>query len=378
MQEKLNFLGELGIFEVSDYIYQKEKFTSFIYPSVYKNRIVKLFKVLLSNNCKFNCLYCANRRDRDCPRYSFNVKELAEIFYSMWKKRLVNGLFLSSAIEKDNNETQEKMIDLVEILRKKYNYNGYIHLKILPGVDEYLIKRGKNYADRLSLNMESVNSEYIRKIAKEKDFSKNLLLTLKKISELNKENPLKNGITTQIIVGSSEEKDKEILSFSLYLYKNFNLSRVYYSGFIPVPKTPFEYKKPCSLKRQIRLYQADILIRKYKFLPSELPFDRNGNLYLNKEPKIIWAEKNKNFFPIEINKANFYQLIRIPGIGIKSAKKILEIRKDGKIKSENILKKIGVKLKKAMPYILIDGKKIKEEKEEKESEVYYTIFDEII
>jgi predicted DNA-binding helix-hairpin-helix protein len=226
--------------------------------------------------------------------------------------------------------------------------------------------------------MESVNSEYIRKIAKEKDFSKNLLLTLKKISELNKENPLKNGITTQIIVGSSEEKDKEILSFSLYLYKNFNLSRVYYSGFIPVPKTPFEYKKPCSLKRQIRLYQADILIRKYKFLPSELPFDRNGNLYLNKDPKIIWAEKNKNFFPIEINKANFYQLIRIPGIGIKSAKKILEIRKDGKIKSENILKKIGVKLKKAMPYILIDGKKIKEEKEEKESEVYYTIFDEII
>ncbi|MGB9677659.1 MAG: radical SAM protein [Candidatus Ratteibacteria bacterium] len=378
MQDKLNFLGGLGSFEVSDYIYQKERFTSFIYPSVYKNRVVKLFKVLLSNNCKFNCFYCANRRDRDCPRYSFNVKELAEIFYSMWKKGIVSGLFLSSGIDRDNNETQEKMIEVAHILRKKYQYPDYIHLKILPGVDEYLLRKSALYADRLSLNMESVNSEYMRNIAKEKDFSKNLLWTLKKLLDLNKEHPLKDGITTQIIVGCSEEKDKEILGFSYSLYKNYNLSRVYYSGFIPVLKTPLENKKPCSLKRQVRLYQADILIRKYNFLPSEIPFDKRGNLYLNKDPKILWAEKNRDFFPLEINKCDFYQLIRIPGIGIKTAKKILEVRKEGKIKSEITLIKAGVKLKKALPYILINGKKIKEKQEGQTNEVDHTIFDEMI
>ncbi|MFN4226978.1 MAG: radical SAM protein [Candidatus Ratteibacteria bacterium] len=379
MQEKLKYLGNLGVFEASDYLFQKERYTSFIYPSVCGNRIVKLFKVLLTNNCKFNCLYCANRRDRDCPRYSFDVYELAEIFYSMWKKKIVSGLFLSSGIDKDNNQTQEKMIDVIKVLREKYNYNDYIHLKILPGVDEYLIKKSAIYADRLSLNLEAINSVYLKRISKEKNFSENLLNTLKKLSDLNKEKPLKNGITTQIIIGCSEERDKEILSFSYYLYKNYNISRIYYSGFIPVLKTPFENKRPCSLKRQVRLYQADILIRKYKFLPSEIPFDKKGNLYLNKEPKTLWAEKNKEFFPLEINKASFYQLIRIPGIGIKTAIKILEIRKEGKIKSENILRKIGIKMKKASPYILIDGKKIEvKEDEEKESEIYHTIFDEVI
>ncbi|MCM8811339.1 MAG: putative DNA modification/repair radical SAM protein, partial [Candidatus Omnitrophica bacterium] len=300
------------------------------------------------------------------------------IFYSMWKKKIVNGLFLSSGIDIDNNQTQDKMIDVIKILRKKYNYNDYIHLKILPGVDEYLIKKAKIYADRLSLNLESVNSLYLKRISKEKNFSKNLLNTLKKLSDLNKEKPLKNGITTQVIVGCSEENDREIISFSYYLYKNYDISRVYYSGFIPVLKTPFENKSPCSFKRQIRLYQADILIRKYKFLPSEIPFDKKGNLYLNKDPKSLWAEKNKEFFPLEINKAEFYQLLKIPGIGIKSAQKILKIRKEGKINSEDILKKIGVRIERVQPYILIDGKKIEKQKEKKENKVYYTIFDEVV
>ncbi len=377
MQEKLKVLGDLGIFEASDYIYQKERYSAFIYPSVYKGKIVKLFKVLLSNNCKFNCLYCANRKDRDCPRYSFSPFELAEIFYNMWKKNAVNGLFLSSGIDKDVNETQEKMIEVVKILRKKYEYPGYIHLKILPGIDDYLIKKAKTYSDRLSLNMETVSSTHIKKISKEKDFFKNLLSTLKKLSSLNLESPLKNGISTQIIVGSADEKDKEILNFSYYLYKNYKITKTYYSGFIPVLNTPFENKKPCSLERQTRLYQADILLRKYKFSPYEIPFDKEGNLYLNKDPKYIWAKKNKEFFPVEINNCDFYQLIRVPGIGMTSAKKILEIRKEGKIKSEEILRKLGVRIKKASQYILIDGKKIKTYGEEKE-EIYPTLFDEVI
>ncbi|MCM8818579.1 MAG: radical SAM protein [Candidatus Omnitrophica bacterium] len=378
MQKKLQILGNLGIFEVSDYIYQKDRYNSFIYPSVYKNKIVKLFKVLLSNNCKFNCLYCANRKDRDCPRYSFSPEELAGIFYEMWSKRLVDGLFLSSGIDKDVNETEEKMIETAKILRKKYDYHGYIHLKILPGVDELLIKKAKIYSDRLSLNMEAVGSSYLKKISQEKDFSKNLLNTLKKLAYLNMENPLKNGISTQIIVGSCQEKDKEILSFVYYLYRNYGLTKTYYSGFIPVLNTPLENRKPCSIERQIRLYQADILIRKYQFLPYEIPFDKNGNLFLNKDPKLIWAEKNKDFFPVEINRADFHQLIRIPGIGINSAKKIIEIKKQGKIKSEEVLKKIGVCLKKAKDYILISGKKIKDFYRDEKEEIYPTLFDEVI
>jgi len=358
MQEKLKILGELAEFEVSDYINQREKYTSFIYPSFCGGKIINLFKVLLTNNCKFNCHYCANRRGRDCPRYSFSPYELADIFYNIWKKGYVNGLFLSSGIDKDANETQEKMIDTVRILRKKYEYKGYIHLKILPGVDDYLIKKATYYSDRLSINMESVNSYHLKKISKEKEFSKNLLKTLKKLTYLNLEKPLKSGITTQVIVGSSDEKDIEILSFSYYLYKNFNLKRVYYSGFFPVINTPLENKEPCSLERQTRIYQADILIRKYKFLPEEIPVDENGNLYLDKDPKLLWAEKNKEFFPVEINKADFYQLIRVPGIGIKTAERIINERKNCKIKDEYMLEKIGVNLKRVSSFITLNGKKI--------------------
>jgi predicted DNA-binding helix-hairpin-helix protein len=266
--------------------------------------------------------------------------------------------FLSSGIDKDANETQEKMIDAVRILRKKYEYKGYIHLKILPGVDDYLIKKATYYSDRLSINMESVSSHHLKKISNEKEFVKNLLKPLKKLFHLNLEKPLKSGITTQVIVGSSDEKDIEILSFSYYLYKNFNLRRVYYSGFIPVINTPLENKNPCSLKRQTRIYQADILIRRYKFLPKEIPVDENGNLYLDKDPKLLWAERNKGFFPVEINKADFYQLIRIPGIGVKVAEKIINERKNGKIKYEETLEKIGVNLKRAGQFITLNGKKI--------------------
>ncbi|MCS7179874.1 MAG: hypothetical protein NZ891_00765, partial [bacterium] len=227
--------------------------------------------------------------------------------------------------------------------------------------------------------METISSFHLKRISNEKNFNNTLLRTLKKLSYLSFEFPIKYGITTQIIVGAADEKDKEILNFSYSLYKNFRLKRVYYSGFIPVINTPFENKKPCSEKRQFRLYQADILIRKYKFLPSEILFDKNGNLFLNKDPKVLWAEKNESFYPIEINKGDFYQLIRIPGIGLKTAKKILEIRKNTKITSENILKKIGIPLKKVAPYILINGKKIKKlENDIGVEESNSTIFDDVV
>ena len=360
MEERIiKVLGENAKYDSSGFIRKKESFLPFIYPSVgEKGRICNLFKILLTNKCKSNCLYCVNRRDRDYQRYSLSPHQIAETFYQFWKKGYVEGLFLSSAIDEDANETQEKMIKTAEILRKKYGYKGYIHLKILPGADEYLIKKAFLFATRISINMEAPSTRHLSKISKDKDFSKNLLKRLKYISKINKEIPLPAGITTQFIVGAAGEKDKEIIGFSYYLYKNLGLKRIYYSGFIPVINTPLENLPACNKKREVRLYQADILIRKYGFKSSEIPYDENGNLVLEKDPKLLWAEKNPSFFPLEINKADFEELLRVPGIGFKSAKKIIEIRKENKINSPSQIKRLKIRLNIACRFLLFNGKKI--------------------
>lgn len=361
MEEKvLKVLGENAKYDSSGFTrkIEVENYLPFIYPATgEKGRICNLFKILLTNNCKSNCLYCVNRKNRDCPRYSLSPYRLAEIFYQFWKKRYVEGLFLSSAIEQDTNETQEKIIKTAEILRKRYEYKGYIHLKILPGADPYLIRKASIVASRISLNMEAPSTGYLSKISREKDFSKNLLKTLKYISKVNKENSLPAGITTQFVVGAAGEKDKEILGFSYYLYKNHNLKRIYYSRFIPVINTPLENLPACNPQREVRLYQADILIRRYGFTSAEIPYDEKGNLILEKDPKLLWAEKNPSFFPVEINKASFEELIRVPGIGFKSAKKIIGIRKENTINSPSQLKKLRIRLNIACQFLLFNGKK---------------------
>ena len=375
MEKKLKYLGTLARFEMSNYLTKEPlKGHSFIYPSVAGGKIIPIFKILLSNYCKFNCLYCANRKDRDCPRYRLTPDFLAETFFNFWKKNYVAGLFLSSSIDGDVNEVQEKIIETAKILRKKFNYPGYIHLKILPGADPYLIRKASIYADRLSLNMETVSTSLLKKISKEKDFSKSLLKTLKNLSIINQERELKSGVTTQFIVGSGNEKDKDILGFSFYLYRNLQLRKIYYSGFSPVPATPLENKTPCEFKRILRLYQADILIRKYGFRADEIIFDEEGNLDKDKDPKEKWAEKNPSFFPVEITKDDFEILIRVPGIGFQTAKKIIKIRKETKITPE-ILKKIGVG-KKSFQYITISGKNIVEKVNE-EDEFKNTLFENI-
>jgi len=359
MEKKIKVLGEIAEFDSSGYseYVKKDNLLPFIYPAVgEKGRICNLFKILLSNYCISNCLYCINRKSRDCKRYKITPSYLAEAFYYLWKKNYVEGLFLSSAIDKDVNETQEKIIETAELLRKKYKYHGYIHLKILPGADPYLIKKARFFASRISLNMEAPSSNYLKNITLDKDFSKTLLKTLKYISSIHKERPFSSGITTQFVVGAGGEKDKDILNFSYYLYKNHNLTRIYYSGFKPILNTPLENLVPCKKERELRLYQADILIRKYGFSPSDFVFNSNGNLSLEKDPKLTWAEKNFSFFPIEINKANFEELIKVPGIGYNSAKKILEIRRENTIKDISQLKGLKIRYNICWKFLLFNGK----------------------
>ncbi len=359
VEERVKYLGNLARFDACGYpslLKDKEK-SSLIYPAIgEKGRICRLFKVLQTNICENNCSYCVNRNESNCARYRISPYQLASLFYNYYRKGLVDGLFLSSSIEKSAEESQLKIIQTAKILRERFNYEGYIHLKIMPGVSKELIKESSLYADRLSLNLEAPKERYLKKISQSKNFYQNLLKGLYQIAEVNQEKPLKAGVTTQFVVGAAGETDLEILQTASYLYKDYHLSRVYYSGFSPIPDSSLENISPCSSKREFRLYQADILLRRYKFQISEIPFEK-GNLPLKIDPKLAYSQRHPELFPLEINRVSFEELIRVPGIGLTTAKKIVERRKERNFHSPDDLKKMRINATLATDFLLFSGKK---------------------
>jgi len=361
--EKLKALGEGAKFDVcgfpSIFTKKEKKFQrfGFIYPAVgRRGSCVNLFKVLQSNACEGNCFYCANRKDRNFPRIEFSPQELAKLFLLYYRKGLVNGLFLSSAIYESSNRSEEKMLKTIELLRYKYSYRGYIHYKILPGTSESLVEEASRLADRLSINLEAPGAKYLERLSPTKKFSSELLEGLKKIAHFNEKKPLRAGVTTQLVVGAAGETDKEIINFSSKLYEDYKLWRVYYSAFMPILDTPLERVSPCPLTREYRLYQADFLLRKYDFSPEEIPFEKDGNLSLKYDPKLAWALKNPQRFPVEINKADLNELIRVPGIGKISAKRIIETREIHRFTNLRELKGIGAVVERARNFITLNGK----------------------
>ncbi len=361
--DKLKILGKTAQFDVcgfpSIFARKDRKFQrfKFIYPAVGKNgRCVRLFKVLQTNSCKGNCFYCANRKDRNFRRISFSPQELSRLFMEYYKRGWVDGLFLSSAIYQSANLSEEEMFKTVLYLREKYGYRGYIHYKILPGTDNELIKRVAPLVDRLSINLEATSNKYLSLLSPTKDFSDQLLSGMKEICQINKEKPLKAGITTQLVVGAAGEKDKEILNLSYQLYKFYRLWRVYYSAFMPIIDTPLENLSPCLPLREYRLYQASFLLRGYGFTPKELSFDKDGNLPKKFDPKLAWAISHPDNFPVEINKAGFWQLLRIPGIGKISARRIVKNRKDNKFTKIDQLKSTGAVVSRARDFVTLEGK----------------------
>jgi len=330
-----------------------------IYPaSLPDGRVVKVLKILLSNDCVHNCLYCANRFGLPFRRTSLRAEELVKLFLHLWQKGLVKGLFLSSAVSRDPIWTMNEMLRTVEILRKKFNFKGYIHLKILPEATHDYIEEAVRLATRVSVNLEAPNPQHLSSIAPQKNFSK-IMTLFAFLSDLRRKGLCTPaGITTQFVVGGSTEKDREILSTAFLLYKRFYLARVYYSAFQPVWGTPFADRPAVSPWREVRLYQVDYLLRKYRFSLSEICFSEDGNLPLDKDPKTLWALKHPEFFPVEVNRASFEDLLRVPGIGPLSAKRIVEVRKEGKITDISFLKRVGIRLKKAAPFLLINGEKI--------------------
>jgi len=362
LHHKANLLGELAGFDVTGFplaIFPKKHIarSNLIYPAVgEKGECVNLFKVLQTNLCENNCFYCVNRKDRDCPRVEFAPQELASLFLEYYKKGWVKGLFLSSAVNVSPNASQEKMLRTLKILRHRHNYRGYIHCKILPGVDTALIEATGHLANRLSINLEAPNQKCLSVLSPDKNFQGELLQGLKKIASFNESHPLKAGVTTQLVVGAADDQDREILSLSQKLYRDYNLRRVYYSAFTPVEDTPLENFHPCPPLREFRLYQADFLLRKYDFTAQELIFDRKGNLYLDKDPKLAWALSNMDRFPVEIKKAPFEELLRVPGIGRISARRIVQLRETTKLKELEQLKKLGVVTKRARRFVTLEGK----------------------
>ncbi|MEN8904491.1 MAG: putative DNA modification/repair radical SAM protein [Clostridiales bacterium] len=332
-------------------------------------RCISLLKILFTNRCIYDCAYCINRNSNDIERTSFTPEEISDLTINFYIRNYIEGLFLSSAIEKNPNYTMELLLKTVKLLREKHNFNGYIHLKAIPGADNKLIHLAGQYVDRLSVNIELPSQKSLELLAPQKN--KNSILTPMKFinNKIKETNDDKNnkflskktkfvpaGQSTQLIIGATDDSDYKILSLTEGLYKNYNLKRVYYSAYVPVSNHPALINiSKAPLLREHRIYQADWLLRFYGFKASELLNERNSNFNQLLDPKSDWAIRNIDFFPIEINNASYHELIRVPGIGGISAKKILSARKMCILKLQD-LKKLNVSIKKSIFFITINGK----------------------
>ena len=317
-------------------------------------RCISLLKILMTNACIYDCKYCINRRSNNVPRAIFTPEEICEITINFYKRNYIEGLFLSSAIIKSPDYTMERLIETIYLLRYKYKFNGYIHAKAIPGASPYLIKKLGSLVDRLSTNIELPTDTSLKMLApdkKTKDINNSMITIRNNISKTF----APAGSSTQMIIGATKDSDKDILEKSANMYKYFHLKRVFYSAYIPVNQDKMlpSISIP-PLKRENRLYQADWLLRFYKFRVDEL-FDNNNNFNYLVDPKTDWALRHLEEFPKEINKVSFNELIRIPGIGITSAKKIVSARKVFKIEFKD-LKNMGVSLKRAKYFITCNNK----------------------
>ena len=281
--------------------------------------------------------------------------EMAQAFASAHSRHLVDGLFLSSGIAGNPQTTMTQMLDTATILRTRYRYRGYLHLKVMPGAPSDTIAAAAQLADRISLNIESPTEEDLAALSPDKDLKKGFFYTLtlikdqiKKLHQLGQKAP---SVTTQFVVGAGEEKDSNIIKTTYLLYKAFNLKRVFYSAFRPVPQTPLADHPAASLTREHRLYQADFLLRFYRFTPNDIPLDNQGNLLQTTDPKLAWAQLHPEYFPINLNQAGYWQLLKVPGIGPESAQKIINLRKHRPIKSLSQLEGQRIQTKKASSFV---------------------------
>ena len=330
-------------------------------------RCVSLLKILLTNHCIFDCAYCVTRKSNDIKRAAFKVQEVVDLTINFYRRNYIEGLFLSSGIFKNADYTMERLVAVAKKLRKEENFNGYIHLKSIPGASDELMREAGLYADRLSVNIEIPTESGLKKLAPDKnreDFIKPMAKVKNEIIQYKAEKKIiRNtpkyapaGQSTQMIIGASGENDFQIMQTSNHFYRNFNLKRVYYSGYVPIsyddrlPKIGSEV----PMLRENRLYQTDWLMRFYGFDVSEILNEQHQHLDLDIDPKLSWALRNLHEFPVDVNTADKRMLARIPGLGMRSVHKILNARRFRRLNWEH-LKKIGVALNRAKYFMVCDS-----------------------
>ena len=318
-------------------------------------RCISLLKILMTNCCIFDCKYCINKRSNNVKRAIFTPEEICELTMNFYRRNYIEGLFLSSGIIKSPDYTMELLIKTIRLLRMKYHFHGYIHSKAIPGASTHLLKELGNLVDRLSANIELPTESGLKLLAPNKEENK-----VTKIMSYVKENHNRSyvpaGQSTQMIIGATKETDLDIMAKSEALYKNYDLKRVFYSAYIPVNKDKvLPMLKTPPLVRENRLYQADWLLRFYGFRVKDLLDEENPNFNILMDPKANWALRHLDEFPKEINQASYYNLLKVPGIGIKSAERIIACRKNFQITFED-LKKMGVVIKRAKYFITCNNK----------------------
>lgn len=318
-------------------------------------RCISLLKILLTNSCIYDCKYCINRKSNNVKRAIFTSEEVANLTINFYKRNYIEGLFLSSAVIKDPNYTMELIINAISLLRNKYHFNGYIHAKTIPGCSETLIKKLGLLVDRMSINKELPTDSSLKLLAPIKEKNK-IYSAMNYINKNRNSHFTPAGQSTQMVIGASNESDLDIMNTSEFMYNNFKLKRVFYSAYIPVNKDkdlPSLIVPP--LKRENRLYQADWLLRYYSFKVKDILDIKNPNFNLMLDPKADWALRHIDEFPKEINKCSYYDLLKIPGIGVTTAKRIVSSRKHFKLTFKD-LKNMNVVLKRAKYFITCDGK----------------------
>ncbi len=316
-----------------------------------------IMKAMMTTACERNCYYCPFRAGRNkTQRVTFVPDEMAKAFDLVHRAGLVDGMFLSSGIIKGGVTTQDKIIDTAEIMRKQYKYRGYIHLKIMPGAEYDQIRRAMQLADRVSVNLEGATPQRLQALAPKKDYWNELVTRLQWIATLRDKEQLRASVVTQFVVGAVGDTDLELLQVSETLYRQMGLRRAYYSAFNPVDQTPFEDLPATPALRQLRLYQASFLLRDYGWNVEEMPFVGPGNLPLDVDPKLAWATENLTT-PLEVNHASREELLRVPGIGPRTADSLVRVRRASTISELAHLRYAGVRdAEKAGRFLLLNGR----------------------
>ena len=318
-----------------------------------------VLKSMITTACEKNCFYCPFRAGRSkTKRVTITPDQMAKAFDDLQRAKIADGIFLSSGIIKGGTTTQDKIIDTIEIIRRKYGYRGYVHLKVMPGSEYDQLARAMQLADRVSINLEAPTQERLHALAPKKDFAADLLQRIQWAHEIKQKTGARASIVTQFVVGAVGDTDLELLSVTEKLHRQMSLARAYFSAFSPVIQTPLENVMATLPERERRLYQASFLVRDYNWSVEELNFTGTGNLPLDVDPKKAWADANLTNNPVDLRTAERAQLLRVPGIGPKGAEAILKARMQGKITELVDLRKIGIAApENAAPYVLIGGKR---------------------